>query len=635
MVKGLIKKVVAITIASSVIFSGLGLNSMTKVSAGTVKTDFGVGKGVSWPDQVCAPFVDLCEYHTDDGYNISGAPYLPKLAEDTGLRFFNVSFIQAASKEIVDGKVDWAWAGLSVLSEKSKDEQYLGMKQSIKDLRAMGGDVAISFGGLNGVALWQATNNVDILAATYKEIVDGYGLTRLDLDIEEGGQDKEENRINARAIKKVQNETGVDVVLTLPVLPSGLTETQLNVLEVYLTEGVDVKLVNIMAMCFGAGALNPGENYGTGSVRAIDSTMKQIKEYYKKFKGVLLTEKDAYRKVGVTTSVGYEAASEPIFGPDWSKLVTDHAIEKGIGMNSFWSLNRDSKLQANSGINKKYEHTDECKRFGTTEIIENYEPVIKGVNDKKIKVGTSFNPLSGVSATDREDGDLTSKIKVTGNVNINIAGVYKLTYTVIDSGGKVITIERKITVTNEDIKNYRPILAGVESREMVLEGVFLPLEGITANDIEDGEITDKITYSGAVDTKKVGDYIITYSITDSDGATSTRKALIRVIKESDYAEEFHFESVYTEGQLVIYNGIKYKCTGWSTYEYPDVAVWSWVSLGKVQQLPDPNENEIIDLAYVASKYNLLKGDGNYDITCDMNNDGIIDIYDVVIVSRKI
>ncbi|HAG43075.1 MAG TPA: chitinase, partial [Clostridium sp.] len=84
--------------------------------------------------------------------------------------------------------------------------------------------------------------------------------------------------------------------LTVPVLPSGLAWNQLDVLEAYLSQGVDVEVVNIMTMCYGSGTLLPGENYGTGSVRAIDSTKSQLKDYFKKFANIELTDRQAYGK---------------------------------------------------------------------------------------------------------------------------------------------------------------------------------------------------------------------------------------------------------------------------------------------------------------------------------------------------
>lgn len=105
--------------------------------------------------------------------------------------------------------------GFSVLSENNNDNtQYQGMKKSIKELRDIGGDATIAFGGLNGVTFWEQTQDENVLYNTYKEIVEGYKLTRIDLDIEGTAQSKALNITNAKAIKRVQDETGVDVVLT-------------------------------------------------------------------------------------------------------------------------------------------------------------------------------------------------------------------------------------------------------------------------------------------------------------------------------------------------------------------------------------------------------------------------------------
>ncbi|WP_297439306.1 carbohydrate-binding protein, partial [uncultured Clostridium sp.] len=58
--------------------------------------------------------------------------------------------------------------------------------------------------------------------------------------------------------------------------------------------------------------------------------------------------------------------------------------------------------------------------------------------------------MSGITATDKEDGDLTSKIKVTGKVDTSKAGKYTLTYSITDSKGEVTTAKRVVTVTEDD-----------------------------------------------------------------------------------------------------------------------------------------------------------------------------------------
>ena len=263
----------------------------------------------------------------------------------------------------------------------------------------------------------------------------------------------EQNIANAKAIKKVQAETGVDVVLTLPVLPSGLTNVQLDVLKAYLSEGVDVEVVNLMTMCYGTGTLNPGENYGTASLRAVDSTKDQLKDYFKKYANITLSDAEAYAKLGTTPSIGYESGSHPVFTTEWSKLVVDHAIENKLAMTSFWSMNRDSMIQSNSGVKSQYEFTNIFKKFGTNSgetdpNPENSKPVISGANDVTINLNETFDPLKGITANDKEDGDLTSKIKVSGTIDTSKEGVYKLTYSVSDSKGLTTEIVRTVTVKN-------------------------------------------------------------------------------------------------------------------------------------------------------------------------------------------
>ncbi|MBF2544463.1 LPXTG cell wall anchor domain-containing protein [Listeria seeligeri] len=79
----------------------------------------------------------------------------------------------------------------------------------------------------------------------------------------------------------------------------------------------------------------------------------------------------------------------------------------------------------------------------------NTAPVINA-KDQTIKVGDAFNALKDVTATDKEDGDLTAKIKITKDtVNNSEKGVYQVTYTVTDSGNLSATLTIKVTVTQD------------------------------------------------------------------------------------------------------------------------------------------------------------------------------------------
>lgn len=66
--------------------------------------------------------------------------------------------------------------------------------------------------------------------------------------------------------------------------------------------------------------------------------------------------------------------------------------------------------------------------------------------DMTLTVGDTFKPLEDVSASDKEDGDLTDKIEVIeNNVDTSKAGTYKVTYKVTDKDGASTT--KTITVT--------------------------------------------------------------------------------------------------------------------------------------------------------------------------------------------
>lgn len=79
---------------------------------------------------------------------------------------------------------------------------------------------------------------------------------------------------------------------------------------------------------------------------------------------------------------------------------------------------------------------------------------IKGVEDVEITLGEEFNPLEGIEAFDKKDGDLTKDIKVEGEVDVNEPGKYELKYEVENSQGKKAEAKRVVTVLSlANLKN--------------------------------------------------------------------------------------------------------------------------------------------------------------------------------------
>lgn len=159
----------------------------------------------------------------------------------------------------------------------------------------------------------------------------------------------------------------------------------------------------------------------------------------------------------------------------------------------------------------------------------NEAPVIHAT-DKTITVGDTFDPMAGVTATDAEDGNLTTKIEVKKNdVDTTKAGKYEVTYKVTDNQGATCTKTIAVTVNLKmEVLNEAPTIDAAD-KTITVGDTFDPKAGVTAKDAEDGDLTDKIEVAkNTVDTKKAGKYEVTYKVTDSDGATRTKTIKVTV-----------------------------------------------------------------------------------------------------------
>ena len=121
---------------------------------------------------------------------------------------------------------------------------------------------------------------------------------------------------------------------------------------------------------------------------------------------------------------------------------------------------------ANPGIYEvTYKVTDKQGASSTKTIYVTVNPKMEILNavpqitakDKTLTVGDTFDPKKDVTASDKEDGDLTSKIEVLKNeVNTSSAGIYEVTYKVTDSMGASVTKTIKVTVVAKTIKPSQP-----------------------------------------------------------------------------------------------------------------------------------------------------------------------------------
>lgn len=135
----------------------------------------------------------------------------------------------------------------------------------------------------------------------------------------------------------------------------------------------------------------------------------------------------------------------------------------------------------------------------------------------------SFNLMDGVSAHDVEDGDLTNKVVYASNVDVNTEGTYQVTYQVTDSVGHKTSATRDVVVIND-----APVIHVSGENQIEVNHAFDPLQGVTADDYQDGDLTTGIKVAGGVDTSKPGDYELTYTVTDKNGTVTTLKRTVTV-----------------------------------------------------------------------------------------------------------
>lgn len=270
-----------------------------------------------WPNHYYAPYVYMAGYPSY---------FLAKTAETTGIRYFTLGFILDGPHEC-----EAAWAGSIPL----KNQNFLG--PDLQNLRQMGGDVIISFGGAAGTELAQACPDVDSLVAQYQAVIDAYQVARLDFDIE-GSEMTDTPSIERRsqALAALQALMPLDISFTLPVLPTGLTDEGLNILQSAIDAGVEVAVVNIMTMNFGDSF--PPDKMGENTLQAATSLFEQLKSLYP-----TKSDDELWGMIGLTPMIGMNDVSPEVFAEADAQMVTAFAQEKGIASLAMWSLDRDKE----------------------------------------------------------------------------------------------------------------------------------------------------------------------------------------------------------------------------------------------------------------------------------------------------
>jgi chitinase len=264
--------------------------------------------GASFPAHYAAPYLQIS---TSDSGDMSA----DKSA--TGTSFYTLAFLIPQS-------------GCTPMWE---DGNYsLGQFTSqVSSLQSSGGNVIVSFGGASGGEPAQTCTSVSSLTAEYANVVNTYGITRLDFDIEGGTlSDTASTTRRDQALAALQKQNpAVQVDFTLAVNPTGLptgTGSEYALLQDAKAQGVNVNIVNIMTMDFydGQPVLSDAES-------AARATASQLAGLYG------ISTSAAYAKMGLTPIAGTNDDGA-VFSQSNASSLESFAASNGVAELSFWEV---------------------------------------------------------------------------------------------------------------------------------------------------------------------------------------------------------------------------------------------------------------------------------------------------------
>jgi chitinase len=247
-------------------------------------------------------------------------PDLTQVLAATGEKAYVLAFVLAENNSTCAPAFD---GGSSVVSSGDS------VASQINALRAVGGDVAVSFGGYNGTKLGQVCGSASATAAAEQQVITAYGLHAIDLDLEEPEYENTAaiaNELGAAQILQ-QNNPGIYISVTIPGTTSGTGWFGEQLLDEAKTLGFTPNSFTIM----------PFDGGFSGASTQITALQD--------FNGILTSifgwsSATAYAHEGISSMNGRTDSAEYFYQTDF-QTVLSWAESNGLGRYSFWSVNRD------------------------------------------------------------------------------------------------------------------------------------------------------------------------------------------------------------------------------------------------------------------------------------------------------
>ena len=277
-----------------------------------------------------APYVDM-------GLTVDWQ--LLTIQQQSGIKVFTLGFV------VGNGGCTPTWGGVGATVANDTLPNGTTILSLVQGIRAAGGDVIISFGGASGTELALGCTTVSSLQAAYQSVLNKYSVNsstpvRLDFDIE-GGATTDQASINRRnqALVGLKNANpNLNISFTLPVLPTGLVASGVNILNSIKSSGLNVNVINVMAMDYGSANDNGGQ-MGLSATQAASNTHNQV------------VAAGLTASIGVTPMIGINDVNTEIFQLSDAQMLLNFANANNyISRLSMWSVARDNGSCPNQGF---------------------------------------------------------------------------------------------------------------------------------------------------------------------------------------------------------------------------------------------------------------------------------------------
>jgi hypothetical protein len=306
-----------------------GVSALLALGFTTTGASADTGHGPSsrpLPYRVFAPYYEMYDTSTD----------LAALSQQSGARYLSLAFLQTAAS----GSCTAYWNG-----DTTKPIAPASYGSDIAAIQANGGNVIPSFGGYaadtTNTDIADSCTSVPAIAQVYESLITTYHVPRIDLDVEANsltntaGINRRNEAIAMTEAWAAAHHQRIEFSYTLPTFPAGLTSSGYAVLRGAVANGARIAAVNLLTFDYFFGTQ---QDMVADTENAAASLFSQLQPLYP-----AASARQLWHMIGVTEMPGIDD-----FGPDETFSTADAvtilhwAQQQGIGMISFWALQRDN-----------------------------------------------------------------------------------------------------------------------------------------------------------------------------------------------------------------------------------------------------------------------------------------------------